>query len=234
MVSVVMPARNVATYVDEAVRSVLAQRGVRFELLIADDASTDGTWERIQAYLGDPRVRAWRFRRRRGAAAVGNYLVSRARGAYIASCDSDDVILAGHLRTLAAVLDREPGIGVAYGDMIELSPRGRRRLLRRSPGPTETWDLLDGSLANGGTMVRRRLFKAAGGYRRELPFLEDCEFFFRLAELTRFRHVRGRPLYVYRRRAGSLSRQPRARWARAGRRILRETILRRYGFRVLW
>ncbi len=233
-VSVIMPAHNVESTLDEAVQSVLAQKGLSFELLIGDDASTDHTWQRIQAYRKDPRVRAWRLGTHRGVSAAGNFLADRARGQYLSSCDADDAMLPGHLAALSRVLDRMAGVGVVYGDLLVWEAPHRYRPFRRNRGPAHTWDLLGCSIANIGTLIRRSLFKEVGGYRPDLTLEEDCELFFRLAEVTQLHHLSGEPLYLYRKRRGSLSDQPQKRYREASQGILREVILRRYGFRVPW
>ena len=234
-VSVIMPAYNVARYIDQAIASVLVQRGVSFELLIADDASTDGTWSRIVAHQRDKRVKAWRFKTRQGPGRLSNFLIRLcAKGSYLSSCDADDRMLPEHLRTLVRVLDQRPRVGVVYGDLLLKEMSGKCRLFSRSPGPTQTWDLIDGSIGRGGTLVRRAVFNKAGGYRTDLPFLEDVELFLRLSEITKFYYYRGKPLYLYRKRAGSLSDQSPRDWSAVGKSILKKAIFRRYGFRAPW
>ena len=234
-ISVLMPAYNAAPYLEDAIRSVLAQRGVAFELLLGDDGSTDGTWGIVQPFQGDPRVRAWRWRHR-GAAATRNRLASRARGRYVAICDADDILLPGHLTTLAGALDRHAQVGVAYGDLMLVDERTGHQQVRRAPSPGARWDLLGywGSVWDPGTMVRRSLLRRIGGYRTDLPFMVDVDLFLRLAELTRFCYVPGRPRYVYRQRRGSMSDRPRADYARVATQIRRDAIRRRYGYRVSW
>ena len=229
-----MPARNVEKYIDEAIRSVLEQRSAAFELLIADDASTDETWSRIQVYKNDPRVRLWRFRKQKGVGAVGNYLMARAKKSHIAFCDADDKMLPGLLRVLKQTLERNPKAGVAFTDRLVNDASGRLHPLLRSRGPTETWDLVDGTISNGGAIVRRALIKKVGGFRLDLPYLEDCELFWRLSEVTRFVYIKGKPLYFYRRRPGSLTEKFKKRKNAIRAKILREIIKRRYGFRVRW
>ena len=229
-----MPAYRVASYIGEAIESVLAQRGVSCELLIGDDGSTDGTWGAIQRYRGDSRVRAWRFRRHRGAGAVRNWLIGRARGRYVAFVDADDLMLPGSLRAEAAILARRPGVGVVYGDLLVLetaSGRVARRRVRRS---FETWDLVGCYVWDLGTMIRRSLLRRLGGYRTQLPFMFDYDLFLRLADITRFHAIRRQPLALCRRRRGSLSDQPTAARDAMVRRIRRDAIQRRYGYSVPW
>ncbi len=229
-----MPARNVEDYVDEAIRSVLGQRGVAFELLIADDASTDKTWSQIRTYKDDPRVRLWHFQKQKGEGAARNYLIARAKGRYLVSCDADDKFLPGFLQTMVRALNQNPGVGVAYMDrLVEVRP-GKFKRGRRSRGPAETWDLLDGTISNGGTIVRRVLVRKAGGYREDLPYMLDCELFWRLGEITRFIYLKGKPLYVYRQRPGSLTAQFKSKSHSIRLKLLRQVIRQRYGFRARW
>src|SRR5687767_12437881 len=120
-----MPAHDAERHIDEAIASVLAQRGPRLELLVGDDGSTDGTWARIRAHTTDRRVRAFRFRVCRGAAATRNRLLARARGRFVAPCDADDQLLPGALARLTRALRGDPRAGVAYGAMAVVDVRGR-------------------------------------------------------------------------------------------------------------
>jgi glycosyltransferase involved in cell wall biosynthesis len=67
--AVVMPVFNEAGTVLEIIKTVLAQRPVR-ELIIVDDASTDGSWGRLQTAAGDARVRLVRHERNQGKGAA--------------------------------------------------------------------------------------------------------------------------------------------------------------------
>lgn len=232
-VSVIMPAYNAASSIDAAIQSVLAQKGVLFELLIGDDASTDGTWMRIRTFQTDPRVRATRFQRNQGAALTSNRLIAQARGEYLSSCDADDVMLPENLLVLTRVLDKHPAVGVAYGDLFVTEPRGCSWIKRRFV-PKKAWDLLGGCFANGGTLIRRSLIRKVGGYRPDLAYLEDCDLFLRLAEHTRFYHLAGKPLYCQRKSPGSLSDQPSKKLRKVSQKILRDAIQRRYGTSVGW
>src|SRR3989338_7932087 len=135
-ISVIMPAYNAAASVGKAIQSVLAQKGVPFELLVGDDASTDDTWTRMAAYRTDPRIRIFRFSRNQGAALTSNCLIAQARGNYISSCDADDLMLPGSLRTLARILDQNPAVGVAYGDLL-VTTHGRRSWIKRRFVPSK-------------------------------------------------------------------------------------------------
>ena len=207
VVSVIMAARNVERYIDEAIQSVLDQRGVSFELLIGDDASVDGTWERILTYRTDPRVKGWRCRLHRGAGTVRNRLIARARGKYLSICDADDRMLPGNLGRLSAVLDRQPRVGVVFcGKLQRINQKGDVIYEKLYfPGPSQRWDLLDDSVPHPGTMIRTHLVRQVGGYKPDCIVAEDYDLFLRLAEVTKFKSLNGETLYLWRKRAGSLT-----------------------------
>lgn len=232
-VSVIMPVYNSAAFINEAIQSVLAQKGVLFELLIGDDASTDDTWARIRAYRSHPRVRVFRRRRNMGVSVMSNRLISQAKGEYIVSCDADDRMLPGNLYKLARLLDKNPEYGVAYGDLLVMTRSGKC-LTKHRHVPEKAWDLLGGCFAKGGALIRRSLIKKVGGYRTQIPFLEDCDLFLRLAEQTKFYYLPGKTLYCHRKLPGSLSDQSPKRMLKVSKEILRDTIQRRYGYQVKW
>jgi teichuronic acid biosynthesis glycosyltransferase TuaG len=92
LVSVVMPNFNGARFIDEAIRSALAQTYGDLELIIVDDCSTDDSRDIITAHAhDDPRVRSFHHADRFGPAAARNRAIAEARGRYIAFLDSDDM-----------------------------------------------------------------------------------------------------------------------------------------------
>ncbi len=231
-----MPARNVEAYIRESVSSVLDQKGAGFELLIADDASTDGTREKLKTYAGDSRVRVWRFNKQKGQAKATNFLMKRARGKYLAFCDADDKILPGFLKLFSRTLEKNPKVGVVYGNRLIRRTRGKlEKGGKADKRPSGIWDLFEGAIAEGGTMIRRSLVTRYGGFPTDVPYLYDCKFFYRLSEVTQFLYLDSKPLYIYRRRPRSLSKRYEEKHFRSYQlKILRQTVLRRYGLKVSW
>jgi glycosyltransferase involved in cell wall biosynthesis len=231
-ITVMMPARNVEPYIDEAIRSVLEQKGVCFELRIIDDASTDGTWGRIQTYRQDQRVHVSRLRKRRGAACVRNLILKSARGVHIVPCDADDKMLPGYLKILYQSIHKSPSIGVAFLRRF-WQQKGRRVVLSRlvSP-PDQAWDLLGKhSLGHPGTIIRTALMCRIGGYDPNLPFLQDYDLFLKLAEIASFRGIPGKPLFFYRKRKGTISDCSSEQYRMVFQSVVRRAIYRRYRLR---
>ncbi|MCZ1012214.1 glycosyltransferase family 2 protein [Streptomyces lydicus] len=94
LVSVVMPVHNSAATLGFAVRSVLAQTHTDLELLITDDASSDGSMDLLRELARqDERVLPESLPEQGGAARARNLAIARARGDYVAFLDSDDLWL---------------------------------------------------------------------------------------------------------------------------------------------
>lgn len=116
MVSILMVTYNHETSVRQAVASVLAQSPADFELVICDDASTDGTVAFLRG-LGDSRIRVLFHDRNRGIAESYRDGIAVCRGKYLAFLEGDDAWERTNLQEKTAVLDREPGVGLVYSNV---------------------------------------------------------------------------------------------------------------------
>ncbi len=108
-VSILSPSYNHGKYVQEAVNSVLNQPFQDFDLVIVDDASQDGTWERIQA-MTDPRIRKARNSKNSGAPYTTYQCFRQFQGDYMAFLPTDDVYLPEKLQKQVAYLDAHPEV----------------------------------------------------------------------------------------------------------------------------
>lgn len=107
LISVLMGVHNGEATLEAAVDSILAQSWQELELIICDDASTDGTWTILERYAQrDDRVRLLRNETNLGLGATLNCCLAEARGEYIARQDADDISKPERLeRTLAFLLE---------------------------------------------------------------------------------------------------------------------------------
>ena len=110
--SVVIPVFNVEAYLPACLESVLSQRLIDFELILVDDASTDGSPEILQAYRKmDPRIRLLKNSRNMGQAAARNKGLESCRGQYIYMMDADDLIEADTFEELVrCCLENKPEV----------------------------------------------------------------------------------------------------------------------------
>lgn len=106
--SILIPVYNVAPYLEECVMSVLAQTDDRVQILLLDDASTDGSLTLVQElcarYSG--RLQLSRHDNNRGLSAARNSLLDEAIGEYVWFLDSDDHIIAGAVDELWRIVSK--------------------------------------------------------------------------------------------------------------------------------
>ena len=107
MVSVVMPARNSARHLEQAVESVVLQTHRDWELIVVDDGSTDATWSILGRLAArDARIRTLRLPHSAGPARARNLAIQSAAGRFIAFLDSDDLWLPAKLERQLDVMQR--------------------------------------------------------------------------------------------------------------------------------
>ncbi|WP_045011343.1 glycosyltransferase [Bradyrhizobium sp. LTSP849] len=194
VVSVVIPAKNAAAYIGEAIDSALTQNGVD-EIIVVDDGSSDDTIALVQA-IRDPRLRLM-MNDAAGVSAARNLGARSARGDWLIFLDADDRLRPDAVTTLLAAAEAAPHAILVYGDYNTIDsagrPIGRRGLLkgRRKPSGNVLERLASGNfIVNGGIMlVRTDAFRATGGFDVSLQYCEDWHCWCRLAALGEFAFV---------------------------------------------
>jgi teichuronic acid biosynthesis glycosyltransferase TuaG len=124
LVSVVMPAHNSEALLGESVRSVAAQTYGDWELVIVDDASTDGTLAAARAMAAEePRIRIVALEQNAGAAEARNRGIEAASGQYLAFLDSDDLWLPNKLAIQVEFM-RSTGAGFCFAEYRRMGVDG--------------------------------------------------------------------------------------------------------------
>lgn len=214
--SVVVPAYNASPTIASAVRSVLAQSRDDFELIVADDGSTDDTAEQVHAFESDRRVKLIR-QENAGPAAARNAAIANACGRYVSFLDSDDLLMPNYLEVMGGALDTHKHADLAYTKAWVLD-NATRRIRRRSAlegkrtpvrPPQEPSAFLALLLKRNfifvSTTVRRSVFDEVGGFDTHLRRAHDYEMWLRIAANGhRVVRVPGRHA-IYRARDDSLS-----------------------------
>lgn len=183
-VSVLMPVRNGERFLLDAVGSILQQTFTDLELVIVDDASTDGTSAILQD-LADPRVRVLHLESAMGPSAARNAAFDHSRGDLVALLDSDDRsapcrlerqvefltshtahVLVGSSFRLINDVGADIGWSPVLLDDLEL----RRDVFTRNP------------FANSAVLVQRDALARAGGWDDRLRVGEDYDLWVRVLE----------------------------------------------------
>lgn len=201
-VTVLMTVYNGLPYLPEAVESVLHQTVEDVELLIIDDASTDGSVECVRR-CSDPRIRLVCNERNLGQARSLNRGLELARAPYVARLDQDDVCLPDRLQRQVTFLEQRPEVAVVGTWVYCVSPAGRK--MRIVGMRIDDRGAFLGALLTYATpfghptvMFRRDLVTGLGGYD---PSFAPCEDYALWSRLARQRHgavVIPRPLLMLR------------------------------------
>ena len=132
LVSVCIPLYNAGAFIGATVDSVLRQTYPNWELIIADDMSTDGGWEIVLAYR-DPRIRCFRNPQRLGAEGNWNGVISAAKGEYVKLLCHDDLLAPECLERQVAAFqaDRSRGLALVCCARDIIDKDGRKTLRRR-------------------------------------------------------------------------------------------------------
>jgi glycosyltransferase involved in cell wall biosynthesis len=186
--SVVLPAYNVAPYVEQAVESVLAQTYPNFELIIVDDASSDGTAQILSRYRSHPKVRLYRNPANLGMAANWNAGLRQARGEFIAKLDADDLYAPNFLEEVVPVFQKYPSLGLVFSAAHLIHSDGRvtreKRFFRSRvyPGQEFLDKLLRACVIRSPTVcVRRECYDRLGYFLPSLSIHADWEMWVRIA-----------------------------------------------------
>src|SRR4249919_339936 len=117
LVSIVMPAYTAAGTIELAISSVLDQSLSNFELLVGDDASTDGTAALVAA-VADPRVHLSRYPVNAGPGPVRDRLIAQARGRWVAFLDSDDAMSPNRMLRMVDLAQSLPDC-ILFDDIMQ-------------------------------------------------------------------------------------------------------------------
>ena len=126
LVSIIMPAYNCMEYIAQSIRSVQNQTYRNWELIVADDNSTDGTVDTVRSIAADDnRIQLLETDINLGPAAARNRAINAARGDYIAFLDSDDIWFPDKLRRQISFME-QTGYDFTYTAYEKINERGDR------------------------------------------------------------------------------------------------------------
>jgi glycosyltransferase involved in cell wall biosynthesis len=199
-VSVIMPAYNAKRYVEQAVRSILAQTFRDFELIVTDDGSTDGTLPILQKLAAEDSRIVIISRPNTGIVGALNDAIAKARGEFLARMDADDISLPTRFERQLAYLREHPecvGLG-AFVETIDPYDSTLDRLVHETQHAGIDKELLTGrgfAIVHPTIMMRAEAVRRVGGYRLQWQHSEDLDLFLRLAEIGQLRNL---PEYLLR------------------------------------
>lgn len=164
-ISVIIPAYNAAGFLEKTLDSILTQTYPQLEVIVVNDASTDGTAAVIDHYATlDPRIQAVHKTRNEGVSCARNDALELASGDYLLFVDSDDWIEPDTcLRALSAMEEYNADLVLwSYIRVVGTDSRPKQ--------------LFDGTKTFDAAAVREKLYRRmAGAYGEELAHPENAD-----------------------------------------------------------
>lgn len=182
LLSVIIPTYNRAECVTRALESVRGQGMDDLEVIIGDDASTDGTIASVLEVM--PQARIVKLALNRGAASARNAAMQVATGEFLAFLDSDDEWLPGKLERQLEYLRSYPDCAVCATGHFLQSKTGERIEFPGVNPPDWRKELHMAQSFHGAStpLVRRAMLESVGYQDEELRVLEDWDWMLRIAQ----------------------------------------------------
>lgn len=200
LVTVGIPFYNNGKTLADAIQSVFAQTFTDWQLILADDGSSDGSLE-IAGAVSDPRVRVISDGTNRGLPYRLNLISKLAAGKYVARMDADDLMHPDRLKIQAEFLDSHPKVDVVGTGAVTIdvdgAPRGIRGMGRMDTRPASVFS--DGLLLHPTIMGRTKWFMS-NKYDEGFFGAEDHELWCRTLSCTAHGKIIA-PLHFYRENA---------------------------------
>jgi len=182
LVSVLIPVFNVEEYVEEAIQSIMDQTCKNLEIIVVDDASTDGTYDAVKKLaIKDERIKLFRNEKNLKIAGTLNRALSKANGYYIARMDGDDISAPGRIEKKVKFLELNPQFDLVGCSIKTMNENGeivgkadyyadeeflKATLKYRTP-VSHIW------------VTRKEIYDTLQGYRN-LPAVQDYDFLMRM------------------------------------------------------
>ena len=186
LVTIVTPCLNAARFLDETIRSVLAQDYPRIEYIVIDGGSTDGTLDILRSYEHALR---WESAPDRGTADAVNRGFALGQGEILGFLNADDRYDPQAVSAAVHCLREYPEAAGVYGDAWWIDENGARI----APYPVRDFDrqLLEREcfICQPASFFRRGPFEYTGGLDPDLNLTFDYEFWLRLTRTFSLRRI---------------------------------------------
>lgn len=208
--SIIIPAFNVAEYIEKAINSILNQSFSSYEIIIYNDASTDGTLNKLQRYNHLENVTIINNYENLGLAHARNASLAKAKGEYVMFLDGDDYLSDASLEYLSANIGSNDVLIYDHLCIWEnggVRPSSAKSLLRNNQMSFQTVQdrlVLFDVLNVAWNKVYRRSFLKHNNLFFEGGYYEDIPFHYKVILCATKLSVVPEVCYYYRQREGSI------------------------------
>jgi glycosyltransferase involved in cell wall biosynthesis len=181
LVTIIVPSFNQGRFIKETLDSIIGQDYRPIEVLVIDGASTDQTTELLETYRGVPELKWW-SEPDNGVVDAVNKGLEKASGEIISIQSSDDLYLRGAITAAAKFLSEHPDVALVYGDVELINERSEvvgRDILQ--PFNLKHYLGRFSYIPQPSAFFRARLVKEIGGWRQEVSYAADADYWLRIA-----------------------------------------------------
>jgi glycosyltransferase involved in cell wall biosynthesis len=201
LVSVYLPTRNRVELLQRAVESVLAQTYRKIELIVVDDASSDGTNDYLcRRANSDPRLIVIRNSEQRGASASRNTAILKSKGKFLTGLDDDDGFLPERIKTFVEYWNVLASKGLRpsclYTQEVWLR-HGMPYLTTEKKSFVDAREMFESNYVGNQIFAPRNHFIGAGLFDEKMPAWQDLEFFIRVLKRFGRAYLLDRVTYFY-------------------------------------
>ena len=186
LVSICIPNYNGEKYITHAIESALAQTYRKTEIIVVDNASTDGSWDIIKSFR---KIKKFRHKANLGYNRNLNTCIELAKGKYVKILHSDDILEKDAVKMQVEAMESAPAAGLVYspvklidenGDFIGNFSAGDAAPV--VPGKQKLAELLNGNhIMFPSVMIRADCLRKVGLFDGEIPYCNDWDMWLRIS-----------------------------------------------------
>lgn len=204
LVSIIMPVYNAASYLQEAITSILNQSFSNFELLVFNDGSSDGSAELLKQFH-DPRLKLFNYSVNTGYVIHLNEGIKIAQGKYIARMDADDVSYPDRLQKQVDYLETHPEVGVCGSQVRYIGDYNGESSMPTTYSEIAIALIAQCPIWHPTVMMRRSILTERNLlYNNDFLFTEDYDLWCKIAKETKIINL-SKPLLYYRKHKQQVS-----------------------------
>jgi len=199
VVSILLPMKNAARYIQATIQSLLNQSFLDFEIIVINDGSDDGCEALVESF-DDKRIKVFQGKSN-GISAALNLALSLAKGRYVCRCDADDLYPVDRLKSQVGWLESHANYIAVAGKFSSMDEQGNviAEFNTGSEACDLTAELLRGVTRThlGAFLIKREILAQLKGFREYFVTAEDIDLQLRLGELGRVAYI-PENMYFYR------------------------------------
>ncbi|MBL6989254.1 MAG: glycosyltransferase [Bacteriovoracaceae bacterium] len=188
-ISVIIPTYNRQDYILRAIKSVVKQEQVDFDLFIIDDGSTDNTQKVVLGYICEHCLSekiTYIKTENKGVSAARNLGIKKSNGAWLSFLDSDDEWLPGKLCAQVEFLQSNPSINIVHGDEVWIRNHkfvNQKKKHKKYGGRIFHKCLPMCLISPSAVMIKREVLLDAGCFDESFPVCEDYDLWLKLTSI---------------------------------------------------